>query len=160
MSDFDRAFAAIVGVEGGYVNDPKDPGGETKFGLSHRANPDLDIERLTLEQAKNLYLLRYWQPARCDSFPWPLSLFVFDASVNQGGLIATKMLQAAAGTVQDGILGKNTLTAIAKADQRELCALFMAQRALRYTGTRNFDIYGKGWFKRLFVVALDASLEN
>ena len=45
MSDFDRAFAAIVGVEGGYVNDPKDPGGETKFGLSHRANPDLDIAR-------------------------------------------------------------------------------------------------------------------
>ena len=154
-TNFDRAFAAIVGVEGSYTDDPNDPGGSTKYGLSSRANPDLDIKGLLLEDAKRIYQLRYWQPAHCDALPWPLALFVFDAAVNQGVDTAVKLLQKSVGTVQDGALGKNTLTAIAHADQRELPAMYMADRALRYTGTRNFDIYGRGWLKRLFVITIN-----
>lgn len=150
---FDRAFELVVGLEGGYTNDPRDPGGETKYGLSKRANPDLDIKNLTLDQAKAAYAERYWTPARCDELPWPLGLYVFDAAVNQGGGAEILMLQRAAGVAQDGILGVGTMKAITSADPDELCNLFMAIRALRYTGTRNFDIYGRGWFKRLFSVA-------
>lgn len=151
---FDKAFEHVVGVEGGYVNDPRDPGGETKWGICKRDHPDVDIKNLTLDDAKQIYALRYWTPAKCEQLPWPLALFVFDAAVNQGVKPAVMLLQKALGTAQDGVLGNNTMAAVRKADQKELAALYMADRALRYTGTRNFDNYGRGWFKRLFLTAM------
>ena len=84
MTNFDRAFAVIVGVEGGYVNDPNDPGGETKFGLSKRANPDLDIKNLTLGMAQDRYRTRYWNPYNLDSLEYGKALLVFDTAVNGG----------------------------------------------------------------------------
>lgn len=152
----DKAFEHIVGVEGGYSNDPRDPGGETKYGITKRDHPNVDIASLTLDDAKEIYRVQYWTPAMCDAFPWPLNLFVFDAAVNQGVDTAKKLLQKSLGVAQDGIVGKATLAAVGRADQKELCAMFMADRALRYTGTRNFDVYGRGWFKRLFVIAMEA----
>lgn len=160
MSNFDQAFADIIGVEGGYSNDPKDPGGETKYGVTKRDHPNVDIANLTLDGAKAIYASGYWGPAHCDDLAWPLCLVVFDCAVNQGVDTAVKLLQKAANTTQDGILGKNTLVAIGRANQPELCALFLADRALRYTGTRNFDLYGRGWFKRLFAVALETQLKG
>lgn len=153
---FDKAFEHVVGVEGGYVNDPRDPGGETIYGITRRDHPGAWANgRPTLDQAKAIYQRAYWDAVKADSMPWPLSLFVFDAAVNQGVGTAIKLLQKALGTVQDGVLGQNTLAAIRKADPTELCAMFMADRALRYTGTRNFDVYGRGWFKRLFKIAME-----
>jgi lysozyme family protein len=84
-------------------------------------------------------------------------MFVFDAAVNQGVDTATKLLQKTVGTVQDGFIGKNTLVALARMDQGELCALYLADRALRYTGTRNFDRFGRGWLKRLFKISMEVS---
>lgn len=153
-ANFDKAFVAIIGAEGGYVNDPRDPGGETKFGISKRSYPKEDIPNVTLDRAKAIYFQDFWTPVRGDDLPWPLSLFVFDAAVNQNPTVAVKLLQKAAGVAQDGSLGPKSIRAIAKADKHELCALFMADRALRYTGTRNFDIYGRGWLARLFRVAI------
>lgn len=156
MSDFDKAFAAIIGVEGGYVNDPRDPGGETKYGITKRDHPGAFVGGPpTVDLAKAIYLEEYWRPAHCDDLPWPLNLLLFDCAVNQGVGTAVKLLQKAVGTAQDGILGKNSLVAIARADQDELCAMFMADRALRYIGTRNFDAFGRGWFKRLFKICLE-----
>jgi len=157
MTDFDKAFQIIIGSEGGYVNDPRDPGGETKYGITKRDHPTMDIANLTIDDAKNTYLEGYWRPAHCGDLPWPLSLYVFDAAVNQGVGTAIKLLQKSLGTVQDGLMGRNTLTAIAKADQRELCALYLADRALRYNGTRNFDVYGRGWLRRLFKTVMEAT---
>ena len=152
MSNFDNAFLLILGAEGGYVNDPVDPGGETNFGISKRAYPNVDIKALTAETAKAIYKADYWDRVKGDDLPWPLSLYVFDCAVNQGVDVAKTLLQKAIGTVQDGVIGPNTLRAIQKANQQELGALYMADRALRYTGTRNFDKYGRGWLKRLFVI--------
>ena len=157
MSDFDKAFEHVIGVEGGYVHDSDDPGGETIYGITRRDHPELwTTGRPTLAEAKMVYQHSYWEPARCDVLPWPLSLFVFDSAVNQGVGAAVKLLQRAVGTVQDGIIGNNTLAAIRKADQKSLCARFMAHRALRYTGTRHFDKFGEGWFWRLFIIAMEA----
>ena len=155
MSDFQKAFGQLIGAEGGYVNDPRDPGGETKFGVTKRDFPDLDIKNLTVEQAQGIYLTKYWAPARCDDLPWPLSALVFDAAVNQGVDAAAKLLQKTVGVAQDGAIGNNTLAAIRRMAHDELCALYLADRALRYTGTRNFDVYGRGWFKRLFKLAME-----
>lgn len=154
---FDKAFEHVVGVEGGYVNDPHDPGGETIYGITRRDHPEVwTTGRPTLEEAKEIYRHSYWTPARCNELPWPLALFVFDAAVNHGVITAVKLLQKTLGTVQDGVLGKNTLTALKARPQGELCALYLADRAIRYTGTRNFDHFGRGWMRRLFQIAMDA----
>ena len=79
---FNKGFILIVGLEGGYSNDPNDPGGETKFGISKRYNPDVDVKNLTLEGAKQIYLERYWIPAGCDDVPYPMDICLFDGFVN------------------------------------------------------------------------------
>ena len=153
---FDRAFGLVVGVEGGYVNDPNDPGGETIYGITKRDHPEVWITgHPTLAVAKEIYQHSYWAPAHCGDLDWPLSMLVFDSAVNQGVGTAVKLLQKTLGTVQDGILGQNTLRAIKGRDQAELCALYLADRAIRYTGTRNFDHFGRGWMKRLFKLAME-----
>jgi lysozyme family protein len=159
-SAFDRAFAMVVGIEGNYLSAEqatrqKDPGGETKFGLSKRANPDLDIASLTIEQAKGVYRRRYWEAVRGDELPYPLAAFVFDAAVNQGTDAAIRMLQKTLGLAPDGGRGGQTLAA-ARRLNREGQALFLADRALRYTATRNFELDGRGWLKRLFLNAMEA----
>lgn len=156
MSDFDKAFEHVLGIEGGYVNDPKDPGGETKYGICKRSYPAIDIKALTIEQAKAIYKRDYWDKVKGDELPSPINLFMFDAAVNQGVEPAIKMLQAALSVAQDGVFGAQTLRAAAQAKGGELPAQFMATRAMRYIGTRNFDRYGKGWFKRLFAISMEA----
>lgn len=83
-ADFDKAFDFIMKWEGGYVNHPKDPGGETKFGISKKSYPNLDIKNLTLEQAKEIYRVDYWVASGADKMEWPMSLVVFDTAVNMG----------------------------------------------------------------------------
>lgn len=155
MNNFDMAFAGVIGVEGGYVNDPNDPGGETKYGISKRAYPNESIAALTLDRAKAIYRRDYWDAVKGDELPYHMDILVFDAAVNQGVIPAVKMLQHALSVAQDGILGRDTMTKARNAG-KEQCALFMADRAMRYIGTRNFDRYGRGWLKRLFMVAFES----
>ena len=153
---FDRAFELLIGSEGGYVNDPNDPGGETKYGISKRSYPHLHIESLTLADAKRIYHRDFWAFVSGDALPWPLSYFVFDAAVNQGVAPAIRILQQALGVDADGVIGPQTLSAVGKFPQSEVCALYLAMRGVRYAGTRNFNIYGLGWLKRLFLAVWDA----
>lgn len=155
MTDYNRAFQIIVGIEGGYVNDPRDPGGETKYGISKRSYPDLDIANLTLTDAKAIYHRDYWQRMHCEMVPWPLSLYVFDAAVNQGPVAATRFLQRALAVREDGVLGPVTLQRAGQAGA-ELSARFMAERALSYMSLSTWPTYGKGWLKRLFIVSQEA----
>lgn len=155
MSDFDQAFESVISIEGKYSNDPRDPGGETMFGVSKRSYPDVDIKNLTLDGAKAIYKRDYWDKIKGDLLPYPLNLFMFDCAVNQGVDPAIRLLQKTLGIQQDGIFGILTVAA-AKKMGKEALALYLSDRALRYTGTRNFDTYGRGWLKRLFVVAMEA----
>ena len=153
---FDKCVAHILKAEGGYVNDPLDPGGETKYGISKRAYPEVDIASLTLDQAKAIYERDYWNPVQGDDVSWPLCLFVFDSAVNQGTHAAILMMQKALGTNDDGILGPETLK-LAVAARQWHAAKFMALRAKRYTATANSDVYGEGWLIRLFTIAMEAA---
>lgn len=154
---FDSAFATIVGIEGGYTNDPRDPGGETKYGVSKRSYPNLDIFNLTLDKAKALYLADYWQPAGCTDLPEFAALLQFDCAVNQGVDVALQYMQAAVAVKVDGELGPKTRAAFAAVRPVEL-AKFMALRAARYATTKNYDRYGHGWFNRLFELAIPGAL--
>ena len=148
--DFDRACTLILELEGGakFTDDPDDPGGATKYGISQRAYPDLHIASLTEAQARALYLSDYWMAAGCDSMPWPLSLYVFDCAVNQGVGRAVRWLQIVLALKVDGVVGPQTRNAArqsVKADADE----FMALREQHYRGLPTFAKYGRGWLNRL-----------
>lgn len=157
---FERAFGHVIGVEGGYVNDPADPGGETKFGISARAYPGRDIGNLTIETAREIYRRDYWDRCRCDGLPPMLAVAVFDCAVNQGCRPAGRFLQRALGVTADGAIGPVTLRAAHSADAGAVLVDFMARRAVRYAATAGFDRFGRGWYRRLFLICLAASLED
>jgi|APTNR8051073442_1049403.scaffolds.fasta_scaffold00075_106 lysozyme family protein len=110
-ADFNTLIELVLKREGGYVNDPKDRGGETKYGISKRAFPKEDIKNLTTSRAKDLYLKHYWLPARCESVPDHLRDIHFDSAVNHGVRMAIKLLQRAAGIKDDGLFGPKTVEA-------------------------------------------------
>lgn len=157
--NFERAFSIVVESEGGYVNDPNDPGGATRYGITEavaRANGYTgDMRTLPLETAKSIYQKDYWDACKCGEMPWPLSLYVFDCAVNQGVSPAKRLLQRALGTVQDEIIGAGTLR-LARGSKPWHWARYMAFRAQRYQSTRNYDRFGEGWLTRIFMLAQEA----
>jgi lysozyme family protein len=150
MEAFDAAFSVIVGEEGGHVRDSADPGGETKYGISKRAYPSLDIAALTLEDARAIYRRDYWDRNRCGEMPWRWALALFDAAINQGG--GVRWAQLALSTIADGAIGPETLALMARAPDDDYRA-FLAIRAEAYAHAAKFATYGHGWLKRLFRIA-------
>ena len=148
MGDFHRCIELILAEEGGYVLHPDDPGGATKFGLSQRAYPQLDISALTLDEAKALYHRDYWTPIQGDTLPDGLDLLVFDGAVNQGPRTAIQLLQEAARVPIDGVLGPVTLLAAAR-QMPGIRLEFTARRAWRYELNPREPVFGLGWFRRL-----------
>ena len=163
MTQFDQAFQIIVGEEGGFTDNPADPGNwtagvcgkgicrGTKYGIAASSHPSLDIASLTLEQAQTIYRDTYWTPIQADVLPKPLSLLVFDAAVNCGVNRAVGWLQAASGCAVDGVLGPQTLAAIEAqpGDGADLCAEFQAQRLTWMASLSTWRIFGLGWARRL-----------
>lgn len=94
---FPRAVAILIDIEGGYVNHPDDPGGETKYGISKRAYPKEDIATLTVERATAIYRRDYWDKCGAAALSWPLAYYVFDFAVNG----SAKRAAALAKTVTD-----------------------------------------------------------
>jgi lysozyme family protein len=154
--DFDTAFQRVIGHEGGYVNDPRDPGGETKFGISKRAYPQESIGGLTLTRAKELYRRDYWGPAGCDAVPAGVRYALFDLAVNSGVTAAVKMLQRAAGVTDDGILGPRTIAAASSMPASRLVARLCAERLKLMTDLKNFDTFGRGWTRRVLSILQEA----
>lgn len=81
MNNFQSAMQFIIPHEGGYVNNPNDPGGETNYGIAKRSHPDVDIKNLTLAQALNIYLNEYWNFNHLDDRPYPYSIVLMDSYV-------------------------------------------------------------------------------
>ncbi len=152
---FDRCIAVILKNEGGYVNDPKDPGGETNFGISKKAYPGLDIATLTESKAKEIYRKDYWEKVHADEIRIPsLALQVFDCAVNCGVSVAAKMLQRCVGTHQDGIVGSKTLAAVNFYPRHgELVQKYRIERCFHYMALagrmKNSYLYINGWGARI-----------
>lgn len=161
MSAFERAFAVVVGHEGGFTADPADPGNwtggacgvgvcrGTKFGISAAAYPGVDVAGLTLEEAGVLYRRDYWDRVRGDALPGPLALLVFDAAVNAGVGRAARWLQEAVGVAADGAVGPMTLAAVQGAAGAAVMAEFQARRLLFMAGLPTWRRFGAGWARRL-----------
>lgn len=151
---FDAAWRFIQQSEGGGVttNDPDDPGGLTRWGISQRAFPDIDIALLTEGAAKQLFRDHYWTPCQCDLLPPAIAVAVADSAFNQGVRRATVLLQRALRVEEDSIIGPETIQAAERAIPRDLLLDFLSHRALAY-GQGN-PKYQRGWFRRLFSLQL------
>ncbi|MDE2419521.1 MAG: glycoside hydrolase family 108 protein [Burkholderiales bacterium] len=147
--NFDQAFEKLIGHEGGYVCNPADPGGETKFGISHRVYPLEDIKAMTLDRAKFLYQRDYWGPAGCDAVPDAIKFDLFDTAVNSGVVAAIRMLQTSVGTNTDGIIGPLTLQAANSMPGPRLVARFNAARLAFMSNLPTWPAFGRGWARRI-----------
>lgn len=146
---FDDAFEALIGHEGGYVDNRRDPGGETKFGISRASYPGEDIKGMTLARAKTIYARDYWGPAGCDAMPDGARLQVFDTAVNSGVKTAIRMTQRAVGVVDDGILGPLTLQALQSMPAPRFIARFNGQRLAYLADLATWPAFGRGWSRRV-----------
>jgi lysozyme family protein len=135
---FLKAFDYVMYHEGGYVNDPRDAGGETKFGISKRSYPHLDIKNLTHDQARQIYFCDFWTKAKCEQINNEnIAIKFFDLAVHAGIRQAVKLIQRALRSAEqsvadDGIIGPLTLQAINKADPTDLLAALKSEAAGYY----------------------------
>lgn len=127
-TNFDNALKATLRFEGGYVNDPKDKGGETNLGITRKTYEqflkknnlpldNLNMREIPEEHVLEIYKTMYWQPAGCDHLPPLLAQQVFDFAVNSGTKKAIQFLQAQVGAEQDGIFGPATKASVEQAVQ-------------------------------------------
>jgi lysozyme family protein len=147
--EFEQAFERLIGHEGGYVNHPADPGGETKYGISRRSYPGEDIAGMTLDRARLIYRRDFWGPAGCDAVPAPLRFDLFDVAVNAGPRRAVQMLQRAVGAVEDGILGPRTLQALGSMPPARVLARFNGHRLEHLASLPTWPAFGRGWARRV-----------
>ena len=146
---FARAIERVLEHEGGDADDPRDPGGKTRWGISQRAYPFLDLSTLTREGAIALYRRDAWTPIRGDGLPEAIAFQVLDAAVNHGVLRAVGWLQQTLGVRVDGVVGPLTRAAAADADPVALILAYNAARLDFYVRLRTFPTFGRGWTRRI-----------
>ncbi|QYM74324.1 glycoside hydrolase family 108 protein [Pseudochrobactrum sp. Wa41.01b-1] len=147
----------MFGHEGGYVNNPKDPGGATKYGITHRtlaahrgvaSVTPAQVKALTKEEAAKIYRRSYWVQSGGDLLPVGIDFMAFDYGVNSGPAQAVKSLQRVVGVTMDGVVGGRTVTAV-KAYKGDLIAAYAAER-LRFMKTlKTWPVFGWGWQHRV-----------
>ena len=154
LTTFNEIIEKVLEHEGGYVNDPTDRGGETKYGITKKFYPDVDIKNLTLDQAKHIYHTDYWRRAKCDEIPSKLRHIYFDMLVNFGKRGAVKVLQRAANAKNkdkidvDGGLGPATLNAIQNLELERVRAYRVLRFANLVIKKPEQERFWFGWYKR------------
>ena len=151
---FETVVHMVLEHEGGYVNHPSDPGGETKYGISKRAYPDVDIAELTKDDAADLYKRDYWDRIKGDDLPVGVACVVMDYAVNSGISRASKALQSVCGIANgDGVIGPATLnavwTTVKNTSEEDVITAVTEQRQGFIRALSIYDTFGKGWERRI-----------
>lgn len=146
---YKKLIERILGHEGGYVNDPADPGGETKWGISKRSYPHLNIAALSREEAIEIYHKDFWLPLKADRFHDGVAFQLLDSAVNSGITQSVRFLQRALGVADDGIFGPVSLKASQDQSESDQIMLFTAERIEFMTKLKNWPNHGKGWMRRI-----------
>ena len=162
VMQYDSGFLTIIEEvikhEGGYVHDPLDKGGETKYGISKRWYPNVDIKHLSKEDAVLIYYRDYWKPSKASSLPRDLQATYFDMCVNMGQNRATKILQQAINSKKgskiqvDGRIGKTTIkgaSVVSKSRLQAYRCLFYGKIVSKQPEQERFYY---GWYKRAISV--------
>jgi lysozyme family protein len=149
MLTFDDAFDRLLGHEGRYVNNPKDPGGETNWGISKRSYPHLNIKALTREHAKAIYKRDFWDRVHADKLPDGVAFQLFDFAVNSGIETAVRYLQRTVGVADDGHWGKISQAAAEAMSEHDMIMLLNAERLDFMTRLKNWPNASRGWARRI-----------
>lgn len=150
---FSKCIKVVLRNEGGYVNHPNDPGGETNFGIAKRFYPNEDIKNLTKERAIEIFYKDYWLPMNLEDIEnEELILQLFDFGVNVGRKVAIRVLQRLIKVDDDGIIGKETITAINTQDQ-SIVDKFKRRRKIFYMNLAakkpKLEVFLMGWLRRV-----------
>jgi len=156
MSNFSKCLKLVLHHEGGYVNHPKDPGGETNMGVTKRVYEEFggtkDMKDLEFEDVMPIYKKNYWDRVKADDLPAGLDLCVFDFGVNAGTGRAAKYLQSLVGATADGAIGPNTLKTVEVYVQIEgieaTIEAYQKNRQGYYEKLKTFETFGRGWTRR------------
>ena len=157
QSNWIKCLETILHHEGGYVNHPKDPGGETNLGVTKRVYEEFggtkDMKDLTREDVEPIYKKNYWDRLKGDQLPAGLDLCVFDFGVNAGTGRAAKFLQKMIGTTPDGGIGPMTLKSVneyvTKNGIENTIKRYQMGRQKYYESLSTFATFGKGWTRRV-----------
>lgn len=167
--NFDTAFLNVLQYEGGYVNDPDDPGGMTNMGITAQTYAEFtgrrlltitekEMRELTQEKVRPIYKRKYWDACKCDQLPPGLDMQVFDFAVNSGPSRAIKELQKCLRVVEDGILGPLTLKHISTFPLEQIIKEYAEARRDFLRGLKTFQKFGKGWISRVDKVETRATV--
>ena len=156
-ANYDKCLETILHHEGGYVNHPKDPGGETNLGVTKRVYLEhggtKDMKDLLVEDVAPIYKKGYWDKMKGDDLPGGLDLCVFDFGVNAGPGRAAKFLQQMIGTTVDGGIGPNTLAKVEEYvrenGEHETVKKYQEMRQKYYEQLSTFATFGRGWTRRV-----------
>ena len=163
-SNWNKSFDLLIKSEGGYSDDPKDPGGRTNLGVTQsvweswvgRASNEKEMRNLSIEDVTPLYKRKYWDACSCDLLPDGLDYLVFDFAVNAGVGRSVKTLQSCVDATMDGQIGKNTLGAVSTFPVEVLIFKFSDEKVRFYKSLPTFSEFGKGWLERVNHVKVDA----
>ena len=155
--NWDASFEMVLKHEGGYVNDPRDPGGRTNLGVTQRAweaylnrsVTETEMRKLTPEAVKPFYKTMYWDKIKGDQLPAGVDYAAYDLAVNSGVGRAAKYLQEIAGVSADGIIGPKSIEAIKACNPKELADALCDMRLAFLKRLPTFDTFGKGWSRRV-----------
>lgn len=150
---FEQALEIVLKHEGGYVNHPSDPGGETNMGITVRVAREHgytgDMRAIPMSVVAAIYRRSYWDATRCNELPPELRLAVFDAAVNSGVRRSIQWLQSAVGANTDGVFGPRTLAAVAGTDPRKAARDMCYARLSFLASLNHFGTFGRGWVRRV-----------
>jgi lysozyme family protein len=165
-ANYATALQAVLVHEGGYVNNPKDPGGMTNLGCTktvweeHCGHPvdEKAMRALTPVDVAPLYKNKYWDKVQGDELPSGVDYVVFDAAINSGPGRAAKWLQSCVGATVDGAIGRGTLQAVNSKDAKQLINDYCAHRLEYLKALPTWGTFGKGWERRVKEVNATALL--
>jgi lysozyme family protein len=146
---FDDIFERLIDHEGGYVFDKNDTGGETKFGISKRSYPDVDIKNLTLENAKHIYIMDFWKPLNGDKLYDGVAFQLFDFAVHSGCTTAIRIYQRSLGVADDGYFGPHSLEMAKSISEPDQIMRLIAERMRYMVKSKTWKHHGAGWINRM-----------
>jgi lysozyme family protein len=164
-TSFPAALAAVLRSEGGYCDNPHDPGGATNQGVTQAVYDAWRAERklfkrsvrfISAAEVSAIYLERYWNACRCDDLPAGVDYAVFDFAVNSGPGRAAKELQRAVDVADDGRIGPATIAAVNAADPRRVIHSLCSARQCYLESLSSFEFFGTGWTRRVASVEVQA----
>lgn len=146
---FELCFDRLIKTEAEYVNNPDDPGGETKWGISKRSYPHLNIASLTRDDARQIYLGDFWNRVNADRLPDSVAYQLFDFAVNSGIETAVRYLQRALRVADDGYWGPISQAAADGTSETDMILLLNAERLDFMRRLKNWPYASKGWAGRI-----------